>query len=72
MHFSAEVFETFQHWCQSIVSNGHFSTNAKIWDTSAPNTWCQNVLGPKCLYTCHSSQLAPKPTSNPTLTLTLT
>jgi len=20
MHFSAEVFETFQHWCRSVVS----------------------------------------------------
>ena len=31
------------------VSIGHFGTNAKIWDASAPNTWCPNVLGPKCL-----------------------
>jgi len=28
---------------------GHFGTNAKIWDTSAPCVWCRSVLGPKCL-----------------------
>ena len=26
-------------------------TNTKMWDTLAPNTQCQNVLGPKCPYT---------------------
>jgi len=31
------------------VSLGHFGTSEKIRDTSAPNTWCRNVLGPKCL-----------------------
>jgi len=37
MHFSAEL------------SIWHFSTSTKIWDISSPNTWCRNVLGPKCL-----------------------
>jgi len=31
------------------VSSGHFGTSAKMWDISVPNTWCRNVLGPKCL-----------------------
>jgi len=30
-------------------SLAHFGTNAKMWNTSAPNTWCRNVFGPKCL-----------------------
>jgi len=42
MQFSAELSKTLRHWCTVC-------TNAKMWDTSAPNTQCRNVLGPKCL-----------------------
>jgi len=41
MHFSAELF--IGHFSTGVeVSNGHFGTKAKMWDTSTKHT-------PRCL-----------------------